>query len=185
MTRLEQALDGKELPKNVALYRDENTGALEVRFWRFQPMLLFMIPFMCVWTYFTVGKMYVEPFLAGQPIRNAFFGIPFVLGALFFWGVIVLMLFGRGRLYLEHGRGRYVFRVLGLGFTRTFELHGNTDVVADEGSFNANTRGLPLPFGQGQSAVCIRNGYRSVRICHGWSSDAINFVCAMICQRKA
>ena len=132
MTRLEQTLDGKELPKNVALYRDENTGALEVRFWRFQPMLLFMIPFMCVWTYFSVGKMYVEPFLAGQPIRNASFGIPFVLGALFFWGV-----------------------------------------------------GLPLPFGQGQSAVCIRNGYRSVRICHGWSSDAINFVCAMICQRKA
>lgn len=86
MTRLERALDGKELPKNVTLYHDENTGALEVRFWRLYPLLLFMIPFMCVWTYFTVGKMYVEPFLAGQPIRNAAFGIPFVLGALFFWG---------------------------------------------------------------------------------------------------
>ena len=84
MARLEQTLDGKELPKNVALYRDENTGALEVRFWRLYPMLLFMIPFMCVWTYFSVGKMYVEPFLTGQPIRDALFGIPFVLGALFF-----------------------------------------------------------------------------------------------------
>ena len=30
MTRLERTLDGKELPKNVVLYRDENTGALAI-----------------------------------------------------------------------------------------------------------------------------------------------------------
>jgi len=44
-------------------------------------------------------------------------------------------------------------------------------------------RVMSLPFGPSQSGIRIRNGYRSVNICTGWSEDAIDFVCAMIRQR--
>jgi len=53
------------MAENVRTCDGRMIRAMEVRYWRFQPMLFFMVPFMCVWTYMSVGKMYVEPFLEG------------------------------------------------------------------------------------------------------------------------
>lgn len=183
MTRLEQTLDGKLLPEYVRLYRDEDTGAMEVRYWRFQPMILPMVPFVCVWTYMTVGKVYIEPLMEGLPITNGLSGVPFVLGALYLWGIAVVLLFGRGRVRLENGQGRYTFKVFGIGVSRSFELRGNTDVEIEAPKM-AGGGGLSLPFGAGQDALCIYNGYRSVTICKGWSSDAIDFVAALLRQKR-
>ena len=48
MTRIEQTLDGKQLPRHLKMFRDEDSGRVELRYWRFQPILLFLIPFMLV-----------------------------------------------------------------------------------------------------------------------------------------
>ncbi len=171
MTRMDMTLDGRELPKHLELYRDEDTGAMEIRFWKFQPVLLFMIPFMCVWTWGSVGQIYVKPLMAGKPLtpEMLFGGIPFVAGAIFFWSIIVGMLFGRHRIRLEYGRGSHSFKLFGLGPTRTFDLRRDTEISA----------GGPI------RSLCVRNGSRSVMMCRGWSDDAFNFVNTMLEQHRA
>ena len=45
---MEQTLDGKQLPQHLKMSRDEDSGRVELRYWRFQPILQFLIPFMTV-----------------------------------------------------------------------------------------------------------------------------------------
>lgn len=174
MTKLDQTLEGKRLPKHLQLYRDEYTGAMEIRFWRFQPTLLFLIPFASVWSGITVGGIYILPLLKGEPIKNVFVGIPFLLGSLFLWGIVFLMLFGRGRVYLESGRGRYTFKVFGLGVSRSFDLRKDTEVSCEE---------VVSSKGVAQTTIRVRNDYQSVKICTGWSEDAVDFVYDMLQQK--
>lgn len=47
---MKQTLDGKQLPRHLKMFRDEDSGRVELRYWRFQPILLFQIPFMAVWS---------------------------------------------------------------------------------------------------------------------------------------
>ena len=76
MTRIEQTLDGKLLPRHLNMFRDEDSGRIELHYWRFQPILLFLIPFMAVWSGGSLFGCCILPFLRGD-LRD----IPLVYGA--------------------------------------------------------------------------------------------------------
>ena len=49
MDSTEQTFEGKLLPRHLKMFRDMDSGRIELRYWKFEPILLFLIPFMSVW----------------------------------------------------------------------------------------------------------------------------------------
>lgn len=96
MVRMEQTLDGRTLPRHVRMFRDEDSGRIEIRYWKIPAILLFLIPFMCVWSGTSVGGIYIWPLLRGKPLELApcLFGIPFLVASIAIWSGILAVLFG-------------------------------------------------------------------------------------------
>ena len=59
----EHTFDGKLLPRHLKMLRDMDSGRIELRYWKFEPILLFLIPFMSVWSGGAIFGCYIMPFL--------------------------------------------------------------------------------------------------------------------------
>ena len=169
-----QVLSGP-VPKHVRVIRDPNdpSGKVELRYRRFNPVVLFLIPFTCVWSGLSVGGIYGSQLLERQfdPVRSLF-GLPFLIGTVVLVGAILNLLFARRRLVLEYGHGSYSSKVFGIGRTRRFDLNRETGIGVD--------RQLWQPRGQGANfAIRVRNGNLSEKICSGWDEDARTYAIAM------
>ena len=185
MTRIEQTLDGKQLPRHLKMSRDEDGGRVELRYWRFQPILLFLIPFMTVWSGGSIFGCYVLPFLkrGSHPMDYVpfIFGIPFLVISVVIWCGILMMLFGTRKLVLEHGRGIYSAKLWGIGHTRQFDLRSDTEIkdsgVEHKPSFQVNVPIASNPFVR---KIRVKNGYRSEIVCAFWDDDAIDFALELL-----
>jgi len=79
----------------------------------------FLIPFMCVWSGFSLGGIYGTQIWKGEfNLTMSLFGIPFVLGTLLFGSLAMMSAFGK--VVLEQRNGVLLHRVgfLGLFWTR-------------------------------------------------------------------
>ena len=187
--RIEKTLDGKTLPKHVKMSRDMDGNGIELRYWKFEPFLLFLIPFMTIWSGGSLYGCYVSPILAHNPhplnYLPFFFGIPFLVVSVFVWYGIFLSLFGTRRLLLEHGRGSYSAKLWGIGRTRRFVLRTDTEIMID--GFGKVPKGtIPLSIANNPfiRKIRIKNGFRSEAICAFWDDDAIDFA-ALLLKREA
>lgn len=84
----------------------------------------FLVPFMCVWSGFSLGGIYGSQIAEGKfdPIRSLF-GIPFVLGTLLFGSFAVLSVIGRTVIKtdeMDHDAGSIFLGVGPLGWTTRF-----------------------------------------------------------------
>lgn len=78
----------------------------------------FLIPFMLVWSGFSLGGIYGSQVLSGEfDWKLSLFGIPFVLGTLLFGSVAMMSAFGK--VVLEVRNGVLLHRVGFLGLLRT------------------------------------------------------------------
>ena len=100
MDSTEQTFEGKLLPRHLKMFRDMDSGRIELRYWKFEPILLFLIPFMSVWSGGAIFGCYVMPFLQHDTHLPFLFGIPFLVASVFIWYGILLMLFGTRKLVL-------------------------------------------------------------------------------------
>ena len=91
----EHTFDGKLLPRHLKMLRDTDSGRIELRYWKFEPILLFLIPFMSVWSGGAIFGCYVVPFLQHDthPMNYMplLFGIPFLVVSIFIWYGILPM----------------------------------------------------------------------------------------------
>ena len=178
--------DGKLLPRHLKMSRDEDSGRIELRYWRFHPILIFLIPFFAVWSGGAIFGCYVLPFLKEEGWKVAryvpcLFGIPFLIISIVVWCWILMMLFGTRKLVLEHGRGTYSTKLWGIGRMRQFDLRGDTEIT-DSGlerkpSFQINFPSLGNPFVR---KIRVKNGYRSETICAFWDDDAVDFTLELL-----
>ena len=185
---MEQTLDGKLLPRHLTMFRDEDTGRIELRYWRFQPILIFLIPFMAVWSGGSLFGCYVLPFLrhGSHPADYApfLFGIPFLVASVAIWSFILTLLFGSRRLVLDHGHGSYAVKLFGIGRTRNFDLRIDTEIRDSLPVGTQRPQGnVPLAGSRTMRKIVIKNGYRSESICAFWDDDAIEFVLELLKRR--
>lgn len=85
------------------------------------PVAFFLVPFMFVWSGFSMGGIYGSQIIKGEfDLGMSLFGIPFVLGSLVFWSLALMAIWGKVEVTI--GRFSTVFVGIGSwGWTRRFE----------------------------------------------------------------
>lgn len=118
-------------PPAGAWYQDDFQG------WRIgastrSPMAFFLVPFMCVWSGFSLGGIYGTQIAKGEfDLGTSLFGIPFVLGTLLFGGLAVMTVCGRVDLIVAGSTGKLFTGVGPLGWTRRFHWSEVTKIDED------------------------------------------------------
>ena len=168
-------------PKHVTVIHDPNdpSGKVELRYRRFNPVVLFLIPFTCVWSGMSIGGIY-----GSQIVKHAIdwklslFGIPFLIGTVVLVGVILNMLFARRRLVLGYRHGSYSSKVFGIGRTHHFDLNRETELSVDQAAMQ--------PKGQVSNfMIRVKNGNISTKVCSYWDEDALDYAIAMMKRYRA
>lgn len=141
------------------------------------PMVLFLIPFTCLWGGFSLTGIY-----GSQIIKHAFdpklslFGLPFLIGTIVLVCTIVFMCFGKRTLTLSAGDGRYFSGVGPFGLSKRFRYDRGTEVsVSSDISY-----GKGGPHTTNFIRLVNSGDANSVRICSGFSGDAAAYAAAVI-----
>jgi hypothetical protein len=96
------------------------------------PIAFFLVPFMCVWSGFSLGGIYASQIVSGEfSLLLSLFGIPFVLGTLLFGSVAVMAVCGQVVVQVDREEGRIFTGVGPFGWTRRF--YWNDIHAVDEG----------------------------------------------------
>lgn len=132
-------------PPGGASLEDNGTG------WRItvstrSPIAFFLVPFMCVWSGFSLGGIYGSQIASGKfDLGTSLFGIPFVLGTLFFGSIAVMSVCGRIVVSTDRNDGRVFAGVGPFGWTRRFDWRSITSVEEDHiGYHYSGSKGLAI-----------------------------------------
>jgi hypothetical protein len=121
----------------------------------------FLVPFMCVWSGFSLGGIYGTQIVKGQfNLMMSLFGIPFVLGTLLFGSIAVMSVCGKVSVRVRGNEGMVFTGVGPIGWRRRFdwsdvtglrltERTGSRGAISNQISFEGNKR---LDFASGLKA---------------------------------
>jgi len=84
-------------------------------------MAFFLVPFMCVWSGFSLGGIYGSQILHGKlDLKMSLFGIPFLLGTMLFGSVAVMTVCGNVRVSVRGDQAEAFAGVGNIGWRRRF-----------------------------------------------------------------
>ncbi len=104
-------------------------------------LAFFLVPFMLVWSGGSLGGIYGRQIMKGEfDLFLSLFGIPFLAGAVLFWGITLMAIAGRVEVKVgPDGRGEVFTGVGRFGRRRTFDL-AEIDTITEETSIVRNRR---------------------------------------------
>lgn len=117
---LDDGFNINEPPRGTS-FQDTGTG------WKISastrsPIAFFLVPFMCVWSGFSLGGIYGTQIANGEfNVGMSLFGIPFVLGTLLFGSIAVMSVCGRIVVSVDRNDGRVFAGVGPFGWKRRFD----------------------------------------------------------------
>ncbi len=98
------------------------------------PVAFFLVPFMCVWSGFSLGGIYGTQLMKGQfNLTTSLFGIPFILGSVLFWTVALMAIWGKVEIRLRDQLGTIFVGIGRLGWRRTFNWD-DVETITEEGT---------------------------------------------------
>jgi len=127
------------------------------------PIAYFLVPFMLVWSGGSLGGIYGTQIVRGEfdPLMSLF-GIPFLLGAIFFWSITLMAIWGKVEITLDT-LGGHVFTGIGtIGRSKRFAWDEVT-TVRESGS------GRSYPGSQG--SIIVLEGKRRISFGLGVKDD--------------
>ncbi len=96
------------------------------------PIAFFLVPFMCVWSGFSLGGIYGSQIVAGKfDLLMSLFGIPFILGTLLFGSLAVMTVVGKVVVTVDRNVGRVFTGVGRIGWTQHFDWNAITRIEED------------------------------------------------------
>lgn len=135
----------------------------------------FLVPFMLVWSGGSLGGIYITQLISGKfDVMMSLFGIPFLLGSIFFWGITLMAIFGKVELTLDKYGGRIFTGIGSIGLIKNFywkeisgihERHSNLRYPRSNGSVIALEGTRRITFGTGLTAnrrYYLFNALRSI-----------------------
>lgn len=82
----------------------------------------FLVPFMLVWSGGSIGGIYGSQIVNGKfDLVLSLFGIPFVLGSIFFWGIAIMSIWGRIEITIRGDDGELFTGVGSIGRRKKFK----------------------------------------------------------------
>jgi len=105
-------------PPNGTWFRTEANG-WELGSTTRHPIAFFLVPFMCVWSGFSLGGIYGSQIVKGRfdPVMSLF-GLPFVAGTVLFGAITLMSVVGKVTIRVEDGDGVIFTGVGALGWRR-------------------------------------------------------------------
>ncbi|MHC4194257.1 MAG: hypothetical protein ACYSP9_08825 [Planctomycetota bacterium] len=98
------------------------------------PIAFFLVPFMCVWSGFSLGGIYGAQIASGKfNLTLSLFGIPFILGSIMFWGFALMAVCGKVVVRVRHRVGSIFVGVGAIGWRRAFDW-AEVRVIREEGA---------------------------------------------------
>ena len=142
---------------------EKNFDGWEVGATTRSPIAFFLVPFMCVWSGFSLGGIYGSQIASGQfNLATSLFGLPFVGGTLLFGSFALMSVFGKVVVRTIGDRGEVFVGVWRLGWRRRFDPAAVQRVYeADAGmSQNNNSMGIVL---EGTERITFGTGLNTNR----------------------
>jgi hypothetical protein len=108
-------------PPRGAWYREEFDGFVVGATTR-HPMAILLVPFMCVWSGFSIGGIYGQQIARGKfNLGESLFGIPFILGTLVFGSIALMTVCGKVVVRVRDFGGEVFTGVGSIGWRRPFD----------------------------------------------------------------
>jgi len=101
------------------------------------PIAFFLVPFIIVWSGFSIGGIYGNQIINGEfDLTSSLFGIPFLIGSLIFWSAALMAIWGKVELVLDKSGGS-IFTGLGkIGLTKKFVWSDITTIKEVQSNYN-------------------------------------------------
>jgi len=139
-------------PPSGAWFREIPPRGFEVGVSTRSPLAFFLVPFMCVWSGFSLGGIYGTQFIKGHfNLGESLFGIPFILGTLLFGSIAIMSVCGKVVVSVDGDDGIIFTGVGPIGLRRRFnwrnvtgirrtEKYGNRGSVSQQITFDGEKR---------------------------------------------
>lgn len=103
---------------------------------------VFLIPFMMLWSGFSLGGIYGTQFFNGQfNLLLSIFGIPFVIATIVFSAVIIMLMAGKIVVTFNSESGKIFTGIGKIGFTQSFRWEDVNTVEESISSFKSSSSG--------------------------------------------
>jgi hypothetical protein len=108
-------------PPSGAWFHDDGFGTWEVGATTRSWIALYLVPFMMVWSGFSLGGIYGTQFSEGKfDLFRSLFGIPFLLGTLLFGSLALMAVCGKVRLRVHNDEADLLVGIAGIGWRKSF-----------------------------------------------------------------
>jgi hypothetical protein len=170
LSMLVQAVASRPLnlndPPRGAWYQSEYDGFAVGATTR-NAVALFLVPFMCVWSGFSIGGIYGSQIIQGRfNLLMSLFGIPFVLGTLLFGSIALMTVCGKVVVRVSDSGGVIFAGVGRLGWRRVFDPLEITNVRVELGHGGSN----------GPTRTIVLDGPHKLRFGSGLSEPRLDFI---------
>lgn len=160
-------------PKRVSLTR-EFGDALTITCRPKRTALLFLVPFVAIWSGVSMAVIYVVPLATGQfEWKMGLFGLPFLIGTVVLVAIILNVLVGRTTVTLTKGKVQVGTHLLGWQRIREMECDRETSVSLQKSSYRVNH--VPQP------EIVLSSGGKELRFgAMGLSDEAKKYVAGVL-----
>jgi len=128
------------IPKHLTVKSEFMQGAV-IKYRRISPMILFLLPFTCVWAGGSMYGIYIKPLMETgnlPELPQALFGLPFLIGSIILIASCINMLFGKTVITMQKGKGEVFIGVWPIGWRREFEYSTQSKVKIVPTSMRVN-----------------------------------------------
>ena len=169
-------VDPSRPPKGVNV--EESHDSFSITATTRHPMAFFLVPFMCVWSGFSLGGIYGSQIISGEfNLFMSLFGLPFLAGTILFGSLAVMAVCGKVRVRVQGDQGEVFTGVGPLGRRKRFNWYA----VKAVNEIVSNTRYPNNPGGQ-----CIAlDGAKRVKFGSLLSTERRYFVMGVLKQMLA
>jgi hypothetical protein len=166
-----EPVDPNRPPKGAWFKR--TPGGFEVGSTTRSPIAFVLVPFMCVWSGFSLGGIYGTQIAKGKfDLMQSLFGIPFLIGTLLFGSFALMAACGKVLVRMDGKNGEVFTGVGPVGWRRRFQKDGVTGVRRTE---RVNDKG-------GVSHQITIEGRKPIQFAFGLPAERLNFLLGTLRQ---
>lgn len=125
---------------------------------------LFLVPFIIVWSGGAIGGIYVTQIVAGKfELFQSLIGIPFILGAILFWSITLMTIWGKVEITFDKSGGTAFTGVGKFGITKKFKWDEVNQISERRSTWNNKSNNQTSITMEGANRINFGNGLNDSR----------------------